>query len=87
MRADRQEALEGLYKALKEAHIPGAMLELDTSPVVYTHNTCTRIRGNVFFIRKTLPNGVVLETASVGTSHEDVAVSLIRAMSFVVNFA
>jgi hypothetical protein len=83
---ERQEALEGLYKALKEASIPGVRLELDSGPVVYAHNTCTRVRGDVFFIRKILPNGTVLETASLGTRHRDIAVSVIRVMSFAHNF-
>ncbi len=87
MRADRQSALEGLYKALRENRVPGSRLELDSSPVVYTYNTCTRIREDCFFIKKTTPNGHVLETASLGTAHQDVAVSLIRSMSFAVNFA
>jgi hypothetical protein len=87
VRAHRQEALERLYKALKEKNVPGSRLELDSSPVVYTHNTCTRVRENCFFIKKTLPGGHVLEAASIGTAHQDIAVSLIHSMSLVVDFA
>jgi hypothetical protein len=78
---ERQEALEGLYKALKEKSVPGVKLELDSNPVVYTENTCTRVRARCYFIKRISLHGHVLETASLGTNHQALAVKIIQAMS------
>jgi hypothetical protein len=78
---ERREALEGLYKALKEKNLPGVKLELDSNPVVYTEHTCTRVRARCYVIDRVSPHGHVLETASLGVNRQGLAVRVIQVMT------
>ncbi|MBB6118372.1 hypothetical protein [Nocardiopsis algeriensis] len=83
----KAEVLQGLYMALKALRVPGTSFERTSDPVVYTENTCTRVREKCFFIKRTLPNGYVTETAFLGVEHKDIAASLVREMTAPVIFS
>lgn len=77
----RTQALGRLYRLLQKSSVPGVSFEEEADPVLYTRDTCTRVREGRFLIKRVSHHGVTLETAYMSVNRVPIAVSMIRAMS------